>query len=58
MDLGTRILMYRAKHRITQDEFAKEVGLGIITVHRAEKNQVSPKTKAIIELYLDEKGEV
>lgn len=58
MDLGTRILMYRAKHRITQEEFSKEVGLGVITVHRAEKNQVSPKTKAIIEVFLEEKGEV
>ena len=58
MDLGTRILVYRAKHRITQDEFAKEVGLGVITIHRAEKNNVSPKTKAIIEVFLDEKGEV
>ena len=58
MDLGQRIVLYRAKNRISQIELAKELGIGIATMRRAEKNEIGKVTRALIENYLKEKGEV
>ena len=58
MDLAKRIILYRAKHGLTQAEFAKEVGIGAISVHRAENNTCGKMVSATIENYLNEKGEV
>lgn len=58
MDLGQRIVLFRAKNRISQIELAKELGIGIATMRRAEKNEIGKVTRALIENYLKEKGEV
>ena len=58
MDLGQRIVLYRAKNRLSQIELAKELGIGIATMRRAEKNEIGKVTRALIENYLEEKGEV
>lgn len=58
MDLGQRIVLFRAKNRLSQIELAKELGIGIATMRRAEKNEVGKVTRALIENYLKEKGEV
>jgi len=58
MDLGQRIVLYRAKNRLSQIELAKELGIGIATMRRAEKNEIGKVTRALIENYLKEKGEV
>jgi len=58
MELSKRIILYRAKHKLTQAEFAKEVGIGVISVHRAENDSCGKIVKATIENYLNEKGEV
>ena len=58
MDLGQSIDLYRAKNRLSQIELAKELGIGIATMRRAEKNEIGKVTRALIENYLKEKGEV
>ncbi len=58
MDLAQRILVYRAKHRLTQAEFAEIVGVKPLTIHRAEHGQIGKVTKTKIELILNEEGEV
>lgn len=58
MDLGQRIVLFRAKNRLSQIELAKELGIGIATMRRAEKNEIGKVTRALIENYLKEKGEV
>ena len=58
MDLGQRIVLYRAKNRLSQIELAKELGIGIATMRRAEKNEIGKVTRALIEHYLEENGEV
>lgn len=58
MDLGERIVLFRAKNRMSQVELAKELNIGIATMRRAEKNKIGKVTRALIENYLKEKGEV
>ena len=50
MDLSERILNYRVKHNLTQQEFADLVGVKKLTIWRAENNgNISKITKIKIE---------
>ena len=50
MDLAERILNYRVKHNLTQQEFAELVGVKKLTIWRVENNgNVSKITKIKIE---------
>lgn len=56
MTLGERIIKYRAKHNMTQVEFAKKAGLSTQTIYLIESELQNPKkiTIAKIEMILEE----
>ena len=58
MEIGKKIILYRALKGLTQEEFAKMVGVSTLTIHRAERNQVGAITRAKIEAIIDEEKEV
>lgn len=50
---GNKIVEYRAKHRLSQKEFADKVGVAPLTIHRAEQGKCSKTTKTLIDLIID-----
>lgn len=42
MELGERMLRYRAKHRLTQSQLASEMGETLQTIHRCESGKQKP----------------
>lgn len=54
-ELANRMLVYRAKHRLSQKEFAELVGLSTMTVNSIESGRQTPSalTKTKIMLILD-----
>lgn len=54
-ELANRMLVYRAKHRLSQKEFAELVGLSTMTVNSIESGRQTPSalTKTKIMLVLD-----
>lgn len=56
MTLSDRIVRYRARHKLSQREFAKKVGLSLQTVNSIETGQQEPSrvTVAKIDLLLEE----
>ena len=56
MTLGERIIRYRAKHNMTQVQFANKAGLSTQTIYLIESELQRPKkiTVAKINLLLDE----
>ena len=55
-DLIKRIVKYRAKHKLSQTDFAKLAGVSTQTINSIENNTQSPTkvTVAKIEIILDE----
>lgn len=55
MTLAEKMIAYRAKHNLSQTEFAKLVGVCYVTICRVENDNVCSKmTKAKIERVLSE----
>lgn len=55
MTLAEKMIAYRAKHNLSQTEFAKLVGVCYVTICRVENDSVCSKmTKAKIERVLSE----
>lgn len=54
-ELANRMLVYRAKHRLSQKEFSELVGLSTMTVNSIESGRQTPSalTKTKIMLVLD-----
>ena len=54
-ELANKMLVYRAKHRLSQKEFAELVGLSTMTVNSIESGRQTPSalTKTKIMLVLD-----
>lgn len=54
-ELANKMLVYRAKHRMSQKEFAELVGLSTMTVNSIESGRQTPSalTKTKIMLVLD-----
>jgi len=42
MSLGERILEYRAKHNLSQEEFANLVQVNVMTINAIENNKRKP----------------
>lgn len=59
MTLGERIIRYRAKHNLTQVEFAKKANVSTQTIYLIESALQNPKkiTIAKIEMVLEEEEE-
>lgn len=57
--IGSRIVEYRAKHNISQEEFANRCKLCIMTVNAIENGKREPNklTKAKIEQLIENKEE-
>lgn len=55
--LSEKIIAYRGKHRLTQDEFAEMCGVGRATIVNIEKGKAHPTrlTVAKIECVINEK---
>lgn len=55
MTLGEKIIKYRAKHNLTQAEFAQKAGVSTQTIYLIESDLQNPKkiTIAKIELVLE-----
>lgn len=41
-DLGDRILEYRARHRMSQEDFANMVHMNVMTINAIENNKRKP----------------
>ena len=56
-ELSNEMVLYRAKHRISQAEFAKRCGISLQTVNSIENNTQTPSrvTEAKIRLVIDKK---
>lgn len=53
-DLASRIIFYRAKHKMTQEQFAKKCGMSHVTIIRMERGEpVTRITQARVELVLN-----
>lgn len=50
---GNKIVEYRAKHHLSQKEFADKVGVAPLTIHRAENGKCSKTTKTLIDLVIE-----
>lgn len=50
---ASKIVEYRAKHHLSQKEFADKVGVAPLTIHRAEKGKCSKTTKTLIDLIIE-----
>ena len=50
MTLGEEILMYRAMNNMTQDEFAKMVGISKLTILQIEKGYRTPRPTTEIKI--------
>ena len=59
MTLGEKMIRYRAKHRMTQEEFSKLAGISIQTISYIEREKQAPSriTKAKIEMIIEEDEE-
>ena len=59
MEIGKKILRYRAKHRISQREFANLCGLSVMTVNYIENGLQDPSkiTLEKIKIVLEEDDE-
>lgn len=55
-DLSERMLEYRAKHNLSQEEFAEKAKLCLMTISAIETNKrpPNPLTRAKIEMVLKE----
>ena len=49
MDFAKEIVIYRAKHGLTQTDLAKKIGVTMITIHRAEQGSCGKVTRAKLE---------
>jgi len=56
MSLGERILEYRARHNLSQEEFANLVQVNVMTINAIENNKRKPlrKTAKKIEMIIKE----
>ena len=54
MELSEKILRFRAKHDLTQRQFAKLCGLSVRTIVSAENGEVSKFARAKIEYHMEE----
>lgn len=50
MTIGEKILMYRAKHNLTQQQMADLLGVHCNMIHRYEKGGVNPHKVKVIQL--------
>lgn len=57
MTLGEKIIMYRAKHNMTQKQFAELVGLSTQTVYLIESELQNPKKITVAKIELVLKGD-
>lgn len=61
MDLINKMLVYRAKHKMSQKEFAELVGLSTMTVNSIEAGRQTPsaltKTKILLVIDNEKEGE-
>lgn len=53
MEIGERLLQYRAKHNLTQKQLADLIGVNNTIIHRYEKGMVKPHK--IKEIQISEK---
>lgn len=60
MSLGEKILEYRAKHNLSQEDFANLVQVHVMTINAIENNKRNPlrKTAKKIEMFLNREEEV
>ena len=56
-ELSKKLLTYRIKEKIYQDELGNRIGVSLKTIVKAEKMRpISPRIQNIIETFLKEKG--
>ncbi len=48
--IGNEVKLWRMRRAMTQDELAKEAGVGINTIVRIERNQTEPRPPTIRKL--------
>ena len=58
MTLGERILRYRAKHNLSQEEFANRAQVNVMTINTIENDKRKPTklTEMKVEMILKEDG--
>ena len=57
MELRHRIFAYRIKHNLTQEEFAKILGLSRVNISKLENGRYKPSKKLLMKMDLLEGGE-
>lgn len=58
-ELATKLINYRIKNNLYQENLGKEIGISLRTVVNLEKQRnVTPRIRNLAENFLKEKGEI